>query len=98
MRLPTGWGSNSMPRCPAGLLPGRTPPAIETTLKPPIRKFIMTETEIATDLASRAATIAEALRVAFGGRSQVGPRVLGRAVAGQINNNGLTVHGTLRGV
>jgi hypothetical protein len=40
-------------------------------------------------LRCRAWGIAEALKDAFGGASQVAPQDIGRAVAGQINNNGL---------
>jgi hypothetical protein len=51
--------------------------------------------DIVADLRRRAEVIAEALATAFGGRSQVGLEDIGRAVAGQIVNNGLTVHGTV---
>jgi hypothetical protein len=50
---------------------------------------------IRLDLHERSKKIADALAIAFGGSSQVSYQEIGRAVAGQINNNGLTVHGTL---
>lgn len=53
---------------------------------------------LVADLNRRAKAIANALKTAFGGTSQVGPTDIGRAVAGNINNNGLTVHGTLEEV
>lgn len=37
--------------------------------------------------------IAEAIKTAFGGASQVGPVDLARAIAGQVRNNGLGDHG-----
>lgn len=52
----------------------------------------------ATDIRRRASVIADALKTAFGGRSQLSTKNIGEAVAGQINNNGLTVHGTLEEV
>lgn len=54
--------------------------------------------DLAIDLTRRATIITSALKSAFGGWSQVTPEDIGRAVAGQINNNGLTVHGTLEEV
>lgn len=51
--------------------------------------------EIASDLQRRATVILDSLCMAFGGRSQVTPDLVGRAIAGQIYNNGLTVHGTV---
>ncbi len=55
----------------------------------------LTRSDIDADLSRRARDIAAALAAAFGGRSQVTPEDIGRAVAGQIANNGLTVHGTV---
>ena len=51
--------------------------------------------EIQFDLQERAARIADALAAAFGGVSQIAPQDIGRAIAGGISNNGLTVHGTV---
>lgn len=54
--------------------------------------------DVVADLNRRASVIADSLKTAFGGASQVGPTDIGRAVAGNINNNGLNVHGTLEEV
>ena len=51
--------------------------------------------EIKLDLQERAARISDALVAAFGGVSQIAPEDIGRALAGGIINNGLTVHGTV---
>ena len=51
--------------------------------------------EIKLDLQERAARISDALVAAFGGVSQIAPEDIGRAIAGGIINNGLTVHGTV---
>ena len=58
----------------------------------------MNITDINADLRQRALAIADSLKACFGGRSQVSVADIGRAVAGQINNNGLNVHGTLEEV
>lgn len=50
--------------------------------------------DVVADLKYRAAQIASNLAAAFGGKSQVSPEDIGRAVAGNMINNGLTVHGT----
>jgi hypothetical protein len=50
------------------------------------------------DLVQRASVIADALKTAFGGASQVPLSALACAVAGQVNNNGLGCHGTLEEV
>lgn len=55
----------------------------------------MTATELSADLTRRANIIADAIITAFGGRSQVSTTDIGRAVAGQICNNGLSAHGTV---
>lgn len=54
--------------------------------------------DLRADLKQRAKSIANALKAAFGGASQVGTTDIGRAIAGHINNNGLDVHGTLEEV
>lgn len=51
--------------------------------------------DVRADLKRRAGIIADSLVMAFGGASQVSPEDAGHAVAGQIANNGLTVHGTV---
>lgn len=45
--------------------------------------------DIKADLRKRAELIASSLKIAFGGASQVGDLDIARAIAGNINNNGL---------
>ena len=70
----------------------------ELSIKDRVRAGESVTDAIIADLRNRAQTIASAMAVAYGGRSQYSPEDLGHAVAGNVRNNGLNVHGTIEEV